>query len=177
MGSVYETSEFRNGLKIEVDGIPYTVVYFQFVKPGKGTAFTRTKLKSLLNGNVIERTYRTGEVVDAADIEEHSMAFLYRIQDTLTFMNNESYEQVEIPAESMGDDAAFLMENLEVSILFWRGKPVNVRLQEYATTAFAVVLLTFMAYVSFNDVWKRSGLFKSMFQQDSQVESAPAPVK
>ena len=64
----YHTSEFRNGLKVELDGSPYVMVYFQFVKPGKGTAFTRTKLKNMLNGNVIERTFRTGETVDAADV-------------------------------------------------------------------------------------------------------------
>ena len=73
----YQTSDFRNGLKIELDGSPYVMVYFQFVKPGKGTAFTRTKLKNMLNGNVIERTFRTGETVDAADVEEFKAQFLY----------------------------------------------------------------------------------------------------
>ena len=67
---IYQTSDFRNGLKVELDGSPYVMVYFQFVKPGKGTAFTRTKLKNMLNGNVIERTFRTGETVAAAEVEE-----------------------------------------------------------------------------------------------------------
>ena len=66
----YETADFRNGLKVEIDGNPYIITYFQFVKPGKGTAFTRTKLKNMLSGNVIERTYRTGETLKAADVEE-----------------------------------------------------------------------------------------------------------
>jgi elongation factor P len=131
MGSVYETSDFRNGLKIEVDGQPYTVVYFQFVKPGKGTAFTRTKIKNMLTGAVIERTYRTGETVDAADIEEHTMQYLYNDGTSYTFMNNETYEQIEISKEMLGNDVYFLMENLEVQVLFWRGKPITITLPTF----------------------------------------------
>jgi elongation factor P len=131
MANVYETSDFRNGLKIEVEGTPYTVVYFQFVKPGKGTAFTRTKLKNLLTGAVIERTYRTGETVDAADIEEQPMQFLYKTGEDLTFMNNETYEQVEIAESVLGDDAKFLKENLEVHVMFWKGRPMNVTLPTF----------------------------------------------
>ena len=127
----YETSDFRNGLKVETEGAPYTIVYFQFVKPGKGTAFTRTKLKNLLTGAVIERTYRTGETLDEADIEEHPMQFLYEQQGTYTFMNTETYEQVEIPASSLGDDVRFLMENLEVTVLFYKGRAVNVSLPNF----------------------------------------------
>ena len=72
---VYQTSDFRNGLKVEIDGAPYIMVYFQFVKPGKGTAFTRTKLKNMLTGSVLERTYRTGETLKAADVEELNIGF------------------------------------------------------------------------------------------------------
>jgi elongation factor P len=128
----YQTSDFRNGLKVELEGQPYTMVYFQFVKPGKGTAFTRTKLKNLLTGAVIERTYRTGETLDEADIEENPMQFLYEQGGTYTFMNTESYEQVEIPRESLDDDTVkFLMENLEVSVLFYKGRAVNVTLPNF----------------------------------------------
>ena len=77
MGRTYQTSDFRNGLKVEVDGAPYEMVYFQFVKPGKGTAFTRTKLKSLLSGNTIERTFRTGEKLQPADVSDADMQYLY----------------------------------------------------------------------------------------------------
>lgn len=131
MASMYETSDFRNGLKVEVEGVPYAIVYFQFVKPGKGTAFTRTKLKNLLTGSVIERTYRSGEQVGVADVEEQPMQFLYKTGETLTFMNNETYEQVEIAEGSLGDDAKFLKENLEVSVMFWKGKPMNVTLPTF----------------------------------------------
>jgi elongation factor P len=131
MGSVYETSDFRNGLKVEVEGIPYTIVYFQFVKPGKGTAFTRTKLKNLLSGSVIERTYRSGETVGVADIEEQMMNYLYNDGENLVFMNNGSGEQVEIVGSTLGDDVHFLMDNLEVSVMFWRGKPVSVTLPTF----------------------------------------------
>lgn len=134
MANVYETAEFRNGLKIEVDGQPYTITYFQFVKPGKGTAFTRTKIKNLLTGAVIERTYRSGETVDAADVEEHTMQYLYNDGESYTFMNNESFEQVEIGATMLGDDARFLMENMEVQVLFWRGKPITITLPTFIET-------------------------------------------
>ena len=134
MANVYETADFRNGLKIEVDNQPYTITYFQFVKPGKGTAFTRTKIKNLLTGAVIERTYRTGETVDAADVEEHTMQYLYNDGESYTFMNNESFEQVEIGAALLGDDAKFLMENMEVQVLFWRGKPITITLPTFIET-------------------------------------------
>lgn len=127
----YETSDFRNGLKVEVEGNPFTIVYFQFVKPGKGTAFTRTKLKNLLTGAVIERTFRSGEVLAEADVEEHPMQFLYEQQGTFTFMNTETYDQVEIPKATVGDDARFLKENLEVSVLFYKGRAVNINLPNF----------------------------------------------
>ncbi len=127
----YQTSDFRNGLKVETEGAPYSIVYFQFVKPGKGTAFTRTKLKNLLTGAVIERTYRTGETLDEADVEEQPMQFLYEQQGIFTFMNTESYEQVEIQGSVLGDDTKFLMVNLEVSVLFYKGRAVNVTLPNF----------------------------------------------
>ena len=127
----YETSDFKNGLKVEVEGYPYSIVYFQFVKPGKGTAFTRTKLKNLLTGSLIERTYRTGEVLAEADIEEQPMQFLYEQQGVYTFMNTESYEQVEIGGDVLGDDKKFLKENLEVLVLFYKSRAVNMTLPNF----------------------------------------------
>lgn len=128
---MYETSDFRNGLKVEVEGNPYMIVYFQFVKPGKGTAFTRTKLKNLLTGAVIDRTFRSGETVGDPPVEEMPMQFLYNIGDTFTFMNTETYEQVELDRAILGDDAKFLMENLEVSVLFYKGRAVNMTLPNF----------------------------------------------
>lgn len=127
----YDTSELRNGLKVELDGQPFSVVYFQFVKPGKGTAFTRTKLKNLLTGAVIERTFRSGETLADADVEEHPMQFLFSNADIYTFMNTETYDQVELTKELLGDDAAFLMENLEVTVLFYKGRAVNMTLPNF----------------------------------------------
>lgn len=127
----YETSDFRNGLKVQVEGSPFAIVYFQFVKPGKGTAFTRTKLKNLLTGAVIERTFRSGEVLDEAPVEEQPMQYLYEQGGTYTFMNTETYEQVELSAELLGDDAKFLKENLEVSVLFYKERAVNITLPNF----------------------------------------------
>lgn len=127
----YETSDFKNGLKVEVEGQPYTIVYFQFVKPGKGTAFTRTKLKNLLTGAQIERTYRTGEILGEADVEEQPMQFLYEQQGVYTFMNTETYEQVEIGGDVLGDDKKFLKENLEVTVLFYKSRAVNMTLPNF----------------------------------------------
>ena len=110
----YQTSDFRNGLKVEIDGQPYIMTYFQFVKPGKGTAFTRTKLKQMITGSVIERTFRTGETLDAADVEERPMQYMYTDGEMYHFMNTETYNQVGIPGEVLGDAALFLIENDEV---------------------------------------------------------------
>ena len=128
---MYETSDIRNGLKIEVDGQPYTVTYFQFVKPGKGTAFTRTKLKGLLSGNTLERTFRSGEKLQPADIEEHEMQYLYDEGDARVFMNTETYDQINIQNKVLGDDAKWLQDEMMVKVLFWRGNPINIDLPNF----------------------------------------------
>jgi elongation factor P len=128
---MYDTSDIRNGLKVEIDDQPYTVTYFQFVKPGKGTAFTRTKLKSLLSGNVLDRTFRSGERLAPADIEEHEMQYLYPEGTNRVFMNTESYEQVHIEDTVLGDDARWLVDEMMVHVLFWRGRPINIELPNF----------------------------------------------
>lgn len=125
---VYETSDFRNGLKVEIDGNPYEMVYFQFVKPGKGTAFTRTKLKNMISGSVIERTYRTGETLQAADIEEIPAQYLYSDDEFYHFMQPESFEQFAVEAAKVEDVKGFLTENLDVTVTFFKGKAVSVNL-------------------------------------------------
>ena len=127
----YQTSQFRNGLKVELDGTPYNMVYFQFVKPGKGTAFTRTKLKNMLTGAVIERTFRTGETIEAADVETVEMEFLYLEGEDYHFMNMESYEQISIPKETIEDESKFLVEGLTTEILYYKGRPVNIELPNF----------------------------------------------
>lgn len=114
-----------------MDGYPWTVVYFQFVKPGKGTAFTRTKMKNLITGNTVERTFRTGETLTPADISEDDMQYLYNDDEGFTFMNTETFEQVYIRKEVLGDDAQWLMEQMTVRVLFYKGNPVNVELPNF----------------------------------------------
>jgi len=126
-----DTSQFRNGLKIEIDGNPFNIVYFQHVKPGKGGAFVRTKIKNLLNGRTIDRTFRSGEKVPIADIEENRMQYLYNDGDNLVFMDQETFEQTPIAPDVIGDQINFMLENMVVEVLFWKGNPVNVQLPNY----------------------------------------------
>jgi elongation factor P len=126
-----DTSQFKNGLRIELDGQPFAITYFQHVKPGKGGAFVRTKVKNLLNGKVLDRTFRAGEKVEEADVEDRTMQYLYQDGENLVFMDNTSYEQIPIPVEQVGDDVKFLKENTDVEVLFWRGKPTNVTLPAF----------------------------------------------
>jgi elongation factor P len=124
-----DTSQFRNGLKIEIDGQPYNMVYFQHVKPGKGGAFVRTKLKNLRNGKIVEKTFRSGERVDEADVADCRMQYLYQDGDSLVFMDTQSYDQMSIPAESLGDTRLFLQENIEVDVLLYKGAAISVELR------------------------------------------------
>jgi elongation factor P len=105
---MYETSDIRKGLKVLMDGNPFVVVESQFVKPGKGQAFTRTKFKNLLTGAVIERNIRSGEKLEPANVEEKAMQFLYKEAGDFVFMDPVSYEQVSIVAELLGDDARWM---------------------------------------------------------------------
>jgi len=126
-----DTSQFKNGLKVELDGNPFTIVYFQHVKPGKGGAFVRTKIKNLLNGRVLERTFRSGEKVEIADISESTMQYLYHDGENLVFMDQETFDQIPISPDVIGDQINFMLENMNVDVLFWKGSPVNVQLPNY----------------------------------------------
>jgi len=126
-----DTSQFKNGLRIELDGEPFAITYFQHVKPGKGGAFVRTKVKNLRTGRSFEKTFRAGEKVEEADVEDRTLQYLYQDGDSLVFMDNETYDQIPIPVEQVGDDVKFLKENTDVDILFWRGKPVNITLPAF----------------------------------------------
>ncbi len=126
-----DTSRFRNGLKIELDGEPFAIVFFQHVKPGKGGAFVRTKVKNLKTGRVLDRRFRSGEKVKEADIEERKLQFLYQDGDQLVFMDNETYEQTPFNAEQVGDARKYLQENLNVDVIFWRGQPLTIELPAF----------------------------------------------
>jgi len=125
------TSEFRRGLKIEIDGEPFIIQEFQHVKPGKGNAFTRTKLKSLITGNVIDRTFKSGEKVDRPDMAEKEMQYLYQDGDSFYFMDNETYEQQFINVEQLQGAEAFLQENVQVKVLFHNQKAIAVELPNF----------------------------------------------
>lgn len=130
MGSI-STNNFKNGSKIELDGIPYTIVEFQHVKPGKGGAFVRTKIKNLRTGRVLDKTFRAGEKLEAAPVEEKSMQYLYPEGDKLCFMDNQTYEQVFVNADQLGESKDFLQENTDVQIVFHRGAPIGVELPNF----------------------------------------------
>jgi elongation factor P len=125
------TAEFRKGLKIELEGEPYIIVDFQHVKPGKGGAFVRTRLKSLVTGNVIDRTFRSGEKVQTPALEEKMMQYLYQEEDKYHFMDTDSYEQIALTADHLGEESNFLQENVEVKIVFHNGEPIGVELPTF----------------------------------------------
>ena len=120
------TNEFRSGLKLEIDGQPYLIVNNEFVKPGKGQAFSRVKLKNLLNGRVLERTFKSGDKAEVADILETQMRLLYQEQDGIVFMDDTTFEQIKIPFENIGDTKRWMMEDLVYEILLYKGEPVSV---------------------------------------------------
>lgn len=128
MAGVYDTSEFRKGLKIEYDGDPYEILDFQHVKPGKGSAFVRTSLKNLLNGRVLQPTLKSGEKVGRPDIEEKDMQFLYAQGDEFHFMEKRTYEQTFVSASVLGEAKNFLKENIDVAVMFYNGKAIGVTL-------------------------------------------------
>jgi elongation factor P len=124
------TAEFKKGLKIQFDGEPYSIVDFQHVKPGKGGAFVRTKLKHMKLGRVIDNTFRAGEKVELVDFDEKRMQYLYK-DDRYHFMDLDTYDQVSLDAEQVGDARHFLKENIEVEILFIDQNPVSVELPNF----------------------------------------------
>ncbi len=128
-----DTSRFRNGVKIELDGEPFTIVYFQHVKPGKGGAFVRTKVKNLRTGRVLDRRFRSGERVEEADVEERKMQFVYQDGDQLVFMDCETYDQTPFSIDQVGDARKYLLENLDVDVIFWKGAPINIELPPFIT--------------------------------------------
>ena len=124
------TAEFKKGLKIVFDDQPYTIVDFQHVKPGKGGAFVRTKLKHMKSGKVIDNTFRSGEKVALVDFEDKHMQYLYR-DDRYHFMDTETYEQVSLSADEVGDAREFLKENTGVDVLYIDSSPATVELPNF----------------------------------------------
>jgi elongation factor P len=129
--ATYDASDIRKGLKVMMDGSPWTIVEFQFVKPGKGAAFTRTKFKNLLTGSVVERNIRSGEKMDSADVEMKTMQYLYKDGDAFVFMDTTTYDQVQLSSELVGDRALFMPEQINVEVLFFDGRAVDVTLPNF----------------------------------------------
>jgi elongation factor P len=128
---VISTADFRNGVRLEIDGEPFHIVEFQHVKPGKGGAFVRTKLKSYTSGNVIDRTFRSGERFDEPDLDEREMQFLYAAGDTYTFMDTKNFEQFTYEKKQLGENADLLKENMIAKILVYEHRPIDVVLPTF----------------------------------------------
>ncbi|MCL5050163.1 MAG: elongation factor P [Firmicutes bacterium] len=122
----YSTSEFKGGLKIMQDGEPCTILENEMVKPGKGQAFNRVKIRKLISGKVVEKTFKSGDSVEAADVQEVELAYLYSDGEFWHFMNNESFEQLAADEAAVGDAVKWLVEQDVCTLTLWNGKPINV---------------------------------------------------
>jgi len=125
------TSDFRKGLKVEFKGEPCEIIDFQHVKMGRGGAIVRTKLKSLRTGSILEETFRSGEKLETPQLEEKKMQYLYKQDGMYYFMDEETYEQVPLTIEQLGEAKKFLKENMVVGILYWRDSPLSVEIPTF----------------------------------------------
>lgn len=134
---MYDTSDFKKGLKIEIDGKPFDIVEFLHVKPGKGGAFVRTKLKNMLTGRVVDQTFRSGEKVGRPDLQERQMQYLYKDGKNYCLMDNETYDQIFLSEEQIGENRLFLPENITVHVLFFNDNPIGVELPIFVQLSIA----------------------------------------
>lgn len=123
-------NDFKNGMTIKIEGNIYTILEFQHVKPGKGAAFVRTKLKNLRTGSTIEYTFNSGVKCETARIERKPMQFLYESGDLYTFMNMQDYSQVELSKDTIGEDVKYLKENQDLDITFYEGEVIGLSLPD-----------------------------------------------
>ena len=122
------SNDFRTGVTVELDGSVWRVVEFLHVKPGKGSAFVRTKLKNVQTGNTVERTFRAGESVPQANLEKRTMQHTYKDGDEYVFMDMETYEETRLNEDNLGDRTNFLKEEMEVNVIFWDEKVLEIEL-------------------------------------------------
>ena len=125
------TKDFRRKLKIEIDGEPFEIIKCQHVKPGKGVAFVKTTLKSLLDGHVEHENFRSGDTVDTPQLETREMEYLYQEDPHFIFMDTETYEQVRLNEESVEEVLPFLKDNMELKVLFYEGSPIQVEMPTF----------------------------------------------
>jgi elongation factor P len=128
---MYSVADLKKGLKLTLDGAPYIVIAFDFVKPGKGQALYRTKMRNMINGTILDRTYRSGETFEPASLDERQMEYLYKEGTHYTFMDQQNYEQVVMEEDAMGDAKNFLLENLKVDVLLFGEKAIGVTLPNF----------------------------------------------
>jgi elongation factor P len=124
--ATYNTSDFRKGLKVQMDGEPYLMIECNFVKPGKGQALYKCKLRNLVRGTVLDRTYKSGDSIEAADIEEIEAQYLYRQGNTFVFMHNETFEQYELGEAQIDDAWKYLKEGMNCSMLLFNNNPIGI---------------------------------------------------
>lgn len=125
MASV-STNEIKIGMKVEVEKEPYLIINNEFVKPGKGQAFNRIKMKNMKSGRVVEKTYKSGEKIDLADIEESAMRFLYKEPDGAVFMDEKTFDQTTIQNDLIGQNGQWLMEEIVYHVIFYKGAPIEL---------------------------------------------------
>jgi len=121
------TADFKNGLTIEFDGAPWKIIEFLHVKPGKGSAFVRSKLKNLLNGNTQEKTWRAGESMDAADVNTYEAQYTYDEGENYVFMNMETFEEARVPTAQAASESKYFKEGMELKLMEWNGKVIAVQ--------------------------------------------------
>ncbi len=127
------TNDFKKGLYIELDGVPFQILEFQHVKPGKGNAFVRTRMKNLVNNNVLEKTFKSGDKVGEPELETKRMQYLYKDGTGYQFLDLESFEQTHLEVGAVGDNKDYLIENLEIEVLYFRGRPIAVELPNFVS--------------------------------------------
>ena len=126
---MYSASDLRKGLKVQIDGEPYIITEFDFSKPGKGQALYRTKMRNMITGNQFTQTYRSNDKFEKPDLEERTMQFLYSQDDEFHFMDTSSYDQIFLTGDQLGENKNFLMDNMEVQVLFFDGeRPIDITL-------------------------------------------------
>jgi elongation factor P len=128
---MYSASDLKKNLKIQIDGDPYVITDFEFSKPGKGQSLYRCKLKNMITGTQFERTYRSVDSFEPAKLEEKKMQYLYQEEDKYCFMDNETYEQVYLAEDQMEDASKYLIDNLEVEILFFGTRPIGITVPNF----------------------------------------------
>jgi elongation factor P len=122
------TADIRNGVVLNIDGQLWTVIEFQHVKPGKGGAFVRTKLKNVVTGKTVDRTYNAGAKIEIENVDRRDYQYLYNDGDSFVFMDTSDYDQISVPAQTVGDAAHFMLENQSVTIAMNNGNPLYVEL-------------------------------------------------